>query len=87
MARSCQKEKTAEGMEGGGAPRVERSGSGPGTHLPGQLWLSMRQPRTQLVNALHTSEISHTGFAGLACLWLAVCGALQQTRDSSKDLL
>lgn len=68
-------------------PRVERSGSGTGTHLPGQLWLSLRQPRTQLVNALHTSEISHTGFAGLACLWLAVCGALQQTCDSSKDLL
>ena len=70
MARSCQKEKTAEGMEGGEAPRVEHSGSGTGTHLPRQLWLSM----CQLVNALHTSEISHTGFTGLPCLWLAVWG-------------
>lgn len=50
MAKSCQKEKLAEGTEGGGAPRVERSGSGIGIHLLGQLWLSMRQPRTQLVN-------------------------------------
>lgn len=50
MAKSCQKEKPTEGMEGGGALGVERSGSGTGIHLPGQLWLSMHQPWTQLVN-------------------------------------
>lgn len=50
MAKSCQKEKPAEGMEGGGAPRAERGGSGTGIHLPGQLWLSMCQPQTQFIN-------------------------------------
>lgn len=82
--RGPRMKEAAAAVEGRGGDRaagwMEHFRLGTETHLPGQLW-------TQLPNPLSTSEISPTVFTGLPCPWLAICEALQQTCESSKDSL